>query len=100
MYKGKVERKINTGLGQNMKVHFNKNNICNHSKYLQMKYNMGLISLYLVTIKERFLMALNVLQFHIFHGPVPKCGFNPDPIWDQQWNHMDPCARCIRFLKF
>jgi len=61
-----------------------------------MKYNMGLISLYLVTNKERFLMALNVLQFHIFHAPGPECGFNPDPIWDQQWNYMD----ALGFLNF
>ena len=22
---------------------------------------------------------------------APKCTFNPDPIWDQKWNYMDPC---------
>ena len=30
-----------------------------------------------------------------FHAP--KCTFNtePDPIWDQKWNDMDPCMKHI-----
>ena len=24
-----------------------------------------------------------------------KCTFNPNPIWDQKWNYLDPCVRHI-----
>ena len=30
-----------------------------------------------------------------FHAP--KCTFNPDPIWDQKWNYMDPCVGVKNF---
>ena len=32
-----------------------------------------------------------------FHAP--KCTFNPDPIWDQKWNYMDPCQYLNGFNK-
>ena len=32
-----------------------------------------------------------------FHAP--KSTFNPDPIWDQKWNYMDPCQYLNGFNK-
>ena len=42
---------------------------------------------------HRKLPKFTMTQKVYFH--VPKCAFNPDHIWDQKWNYVDPLIRNV-----
>ena len=41
------------------------------------------------TLKRVKVHLYDIYVYKVFFH-APKCAFNPDPIWDQKWNYMDP----------
>ena len=93
MYDVKLQKKIHTAeCIQQRSVHFSVHHI------LSLKQMLAKLRLLMQYIFLKYTYTKNFPNFTLtlkvyFHAP--KCTFNPDPIWDQNWNFMDPCSLLI-----